>query len=207
MRYCARCVYPEIAVNTLFDDEGICGACRVQEEFDQLDEGFWARRRDVFAEIVEGARDPEAGRYDCVIPVSGGKDSYCQTARHQEELRAEPAAGHLPRQQLHARGRAQPRPDARGRSASTTSSSARASTLLTKMNRLGFRKMGDMNWHAHCGIITVPIQVAVRYKVPLVIWGEHGFIDSPACSRSTTTSSSATATGSSTTCAATTGTT
>jgi hypothetical protein len=45
------------------------------------------------------------------------------------------------------------------------------------MNRIGFKLQGDMNWHGHCGIFTVPIQVAVRYKVPLILWGEHGFMD------------------------------
>jgi hypothetical protein len=45
------------------------------------------------------------------------------------------------------------------------------------MNRIGFRLQGDMNWHGHCGIFTTPIQVAVRYKVPLMLWGEHGFMD------------------------------
>ena len=49
--------------------------------------------------------------------------------------------------------------------------------LLIKMNRLCFKKMGDMNWHAHCGIFTYPVQVAVKFKVPLIIWGEHGFTD------------------------------
>jgi len=34
-----------------------------------------------------------------------------------------------------------------------------------------------MNWQAHCGVFTVPIQAAVRYKVPLNLWGEHGFLD------------------------------
>jgi len=48
---------------------------------------------------------------------------------------------------------------------------------LIKMNRIGFRLQGDNNWHAHCGIFTTPIQVAVRYKVPLMMWGEHGFLD------------------------------
>ena len=37
---------------------------------------------------------------------------------------------------------------------------------------IGFRKMGDMNWHAHCGIMTYPIQVAVKFDIPLIIWGE-----------------------------------
>jgi hypothetical protein len=45
------------------------------------------------------------------------------------------------------------------------------------MNRIGFKLQGDNNWHGHCGIFTVPIQVAVRYKVPLILWGEHGFMD------------------------------
>jgi N-acetyl sugar amidotransferase len=49
--------------------------------------------------------------------------------------------------------------------------------LLKKINRLGFRKMGDMNWHNHCGIFTHPIQIAVKFKVPLIIWGEHGYTD------------------------------
>jgi N-acetyl sugar amidotransferase len=49
--------------------------------------------------------------------------------------------------------------------------------VLTRINRIGFRLQGDMNWHGHCGIFSVPIQVAVRYKVPLILWGEHGFMD------------------------------
>ena len=34
--------------------------------------------------------------------------------------------------------------------------------------------MGDMNWHAHSGIFTYPIRVAVDMNIPLMIWGEHG---------------------------------
>lgn len=32
--------------------------------------------------------------------------------------------------------------------------------------------MGDMNWQNHCGIATSPIQIAVKFKIPLIIWGE-----------------------------------
>jgi hypothetical protein len=44
--------------------------------------------------------------------------------------------------------------------------------VLQKLNRLCFRKMGDMNWHNHCGIFTYPVQIAVKMNIPLVIWGE-----------------------------------
>ena len=36
--YCKKCLYPVIAVNLILDDEGICSACRLQEDFDHLTE-------------------------------------------------------------------------------------------------------------------------------------------------------------------------
>jgi hypothetical protein len=45
--------------------------------------------------------------------------------------------------------------------------------VLKKLNRLCFRRMGDMNWHAHCGIVTAPIIIAARFNIPLIIWGAH----------------------------------
>lgn len=49
--------------------------------------------------------------------------------------------------------------------------------VLKKLNRLGMTKMGDPNWHTHIGIMTLPIQMAVRFNVPLFIYGEHGFMN------------------------------
>ena len=44
--------------------------------------------------------------------------------------------------------------------------------VLKKLNRLGFKKMGDMNWQNHCGIFTAPIRIATKLKIPYLIWGE-----------------------------------
>ena len=49
--------------------------------------------------------------------------------------------------------------------------------LLKRMNRIGFKLMGDMNWHGHSGIFTYPFIAAVEKKIPLLIYGEHGFMD------------------------------
>jgi hypothetical protein len=49
--------------------------------------------------------------------------------------------------------------------------------LLQKLNRLGFLVMGDMNWHAHVGITTLPVREAALHGVGLVLWGEHGYLD------------------------------
>lgn len=49
--------------------------------------------------------------------------------------------------------------------------------VLKAMNRLGMLMMGDMNWHAHCGIGAYPVRIAVQFNVPLMIRGEHGRMD------------------------------
>ncbi|MDC1293896.1 N-acetyl sugar amidotransferase, partial [Candidatus Puniceispirillum sp.] len=50
-------------------------------------------------------------------------------------------------------------------------------SLLKRLNRLGFTMMGDMNWHNHAGIATLPMQMAAKFKIPLVFYGEHGWTD------------------------------
>lgn len=59
----------------------------------------------------------------------------------------------------------------------TTSSTKPSVPLLKKLNRLGFQIMGDMNWHGHMGIATLPMKIAALHKIPLVVWGEHGYAD------------------------------
>jgi len=171
MRYCKRCVYPEIAVNLYIDDEGICSACRVAEQFDELTEEFWENRKGKFEKIVKEIIGENKSQYDCVIPVSGGKDSYFQTHKIVTEYGLKPLLvtyhgnNYLPEGDYN-RDRMRHVFDADhlvfGPSVE----------ILKKLNRLCFRKMGDMNWHAHCGIVTYPIQIAVRFKIPLIVWGE-----------------------------------
>ena len=41
-----------------------------------------------------------------------------------------------------------------------------------KLNVLSFKLMGDMNWQNHCGIMSAPIDLAVKFNIPLIIWGK-----------------------------------
>lgn len=79
MEYCSRCVYPRASVNLMLDEHGVCSACQVAEQFAQLPPTFWDERRKRFERVLE---ETGAGKrndnYDCIIPVSGGKDSYYQ---------------------------------------------------------------------------------------------------------------------------------
>jgi len=171
MRYCRRCVYPEVAVNLILDDAGVCSACRVAEEFARLTPEFWARREEKFREILNWARSRTRGHYHCIIPVSGGKDSYWQTHLVKTVYGLNPLLvtyhgnNYLPEGQ----GNLDRMRDVLAVDHIIYGPSIRT---LRVLNRLCFEKMGDMNWHAHCGIKVVPMILAVRFQIPLVVWGE-----------------------------------
>lgn len=171
MQYCRRCVYPEVAVNVIFDDEGVCSACRVAEEFSRLTPEFWRQREARFREIVAWVRERQRGEYHCIIPVSGGKDSYWQTHLVKNVYGLNPLLvtyhgnNYLPEGQRNLD---------RMREVFDVDHVVYGPGIetLRKLNRLCFRKMGDMNWHAHCGIKTVPMRLACKLDIPLVVWGE-----------------------------------
>lgn len=172
MRYCTRCVYPEAAVNLVFDDEGVCSACRMAEEVAQLQtEKFWEERKRRFEELIDRYRRPDGSNYDCIVAVSGGKDSYWQAHLMKRVYGMNPLLvtyhgnNYLPEGQANLdRMRA-----TLGIDHVTFGPGV---PTLQKLNRLCFRKMGDMNWHAHAGIKITPVRIAVQLNIPLVVWGE-----------------------------------
>lgn len=171
MRWCKLCVYPEAAVNLTLDEEGVCSSCRTFEAFERLTPDFWAERKKRFERVLEETLRNRNGNYDVLVPVSGGKDSYYQTHVICKEYGLKPLLvtyhgnNYLPVADYN-----------RDRMRQVFNADhivvGPSVEVLRKLNRLCFRKMGDMNWHAHCGIFTVPIQMAVKFDIPLIIWGE-----------------------------------
>jgi N-acetyl sugar amidotransferase len=171
MKYCKRCVYPCMAVNLSMDEEGICTSCRAAVAFENMTPEFWRKRRELFERCIEETRKNRMSDYDCVIPVSGGKDSYYQTHIIVQEYGLKPLLV-----TYHGNNYLPEGNDNRDRMRDVFNADhlvmGPSVEVLKKLNRLCFRKMGDMNWHAHCGINTYPIQVAVKFAIPLIIWGE-----------------------------------
>lgn len=174
MRYCSQCVYPMVsAVPLNFDEAEVCSGCRVHAQKAGID---WAERHEWLLELVEEYRLPDGSNYECIIPVSGGKDSWFQTYYVKEVLGLNPLLvtyngnNYL---DVGLRNLKRMR-EVFGVDHHFFSPSPQ---LLKKLNRLCFKKMGDMNWHAHAGIFTYPVQVAVKMNIPLIIWGEHGYTD------------------------------
>ncbi|MBI4343022.1 MAG: N-acetyl sugar amidotransferase [Candidatus Omnitrophica bacterium] len=75
MRYCSRCIVPDTRPDVRFDAQDVCSACRAHDEKQhQVD---WSARRQAFEALVDRVKRLKR-RYDCLIPVSGGKDSTWQ---------------------------------------------------------------------------------------------------------------------------------
>jgi N-acetyl sugar amidotransferase len=171
MQYCKSCVYPFAAVNLEVAEDGICSSCKTFEIAEKSSPEFWAKRKDRFELIIEETIKNSSSNYDCLIPVSGGKDSYYQAHVIAKEYGLKPLLmtyhgnNYLPEGDYN-RDRMRHVFDADhivwGPSID----------VLIKLNRLGFKKMGDMNWQNHCGIFTAPINVAAKFNIPLIIWGE-----------------------------------
>lgn len=79
MKWCAACVLPDTRPNLRIGGDGVCNACRAHATKPAID---WAARSSQLANVVAQARRRAGGRgWDCVIPVSGGKDSTWQTLK------------------------------------------------------------------------------------------------------------------------------
>jgi N-acetyl sugar amidotransferase len=170
MNYCCECVYPEIAVNLIYDDEGICSACRVAEEIELISEHEWKIREKKFVEILENGRKRSQSRYDCIVAVGGGKDSYWQ-AHIVKEYGFNPllVTYHGNNYFPEGQGNLDRMREVLGMDHLVLGPSVKT---LVKLNRVCFKKMGDMNWHNHAGIDIVPMTVAVKFRIPIVVWGE-----------------------------------
>ncbi len=171
MEYCSKCTYPIVSATPLTIDDGVCSGCRVNSQKEQIN---WDERFQILRNLTNEYKNSSG--YDILIPVSGGKDSYYQTHVAINELGLKPLLvtyhgnNYLPEGERNLYRMREVfdcdhiivRPSI---------------NVLVKLNRLGLKVQGDMNWHSHCGIFTAPIQAAVAYKVPLMLWGEHGFMD------------------------------
>lgn len=74
--YCKKCIMPNTRPEQVFDAEGMCDACRSAEtKIKKID---WTGRRKEFGEMLDSYRNKDSSWWDCVIPVSGGKDSCFQ---------------------------------------------------------------------------------------------------------------------------------
>ena len=167
MKYCTRCITPYSRPGISFDAHGNCN-CATGKDKDAID---WPERERLFREVVANAKTRAgASNYDCLIPVSGGKDSTWQVVKCLEYgLRplcvtwrppGRTAVGQRNLENLIRLG-----VDHVDWSISPT--------VEKKFTYAAFKKYGSTAIPMHMAIFSIPLNVAVRFRIPLVIWGEN----------------------------------
>ena len=166
MRYCRTCILPDTRPGLVLDETGMCNACASHGRKPRID---WDARERDFREVVANAKARSTG-YDCVIPVSGGKDSTWQAVTCLEHgLRplcvtwrtpARTAVGQANLDNLIALGvdhidyQINPKVE--------------AGFMLA-----AFRRFGDPGIPMHLALFNIPQKLAAAYRIPLVVWGEN----------------------------------
>lgn len=167
IHYCRRCVMPDTKPDLHFDETGICNACRNFEKREKTD---WAERKKEFDSILDRYRSKDGKNWDCIIPVSGGKDSTYQVVR-MLEYGMNPLCVTATTCDLSDIGRKNIE-NIKNLGVDYLEFSPNKKVRRT-LNRIGLKEIGDISWPEHVGIFTIPIRVAVEYNVPLIIWGEN----------------------------------
>lgn len=166
LKYCKRCVMPHTKPDLNFDAEGICSACRSFENRKEVD---WDKRKAELLGLLDKYRR-HGSNWDCIVPVSGGKDSTYQVIR-MLQIGLNPLCVTSTTCDLSDIGRKNIENIKRlGVDYMEFSPNP---LVRAKLNRIGLTEVGDISWPEHVGIFTIPVRAAVQFNVPLIVWGEN----------------------------------
>jgi N-acetyl sugar amidotransferase len=167
LKRCTRCALPETHESITFDAEGVCNVCRqVEYKQGQID---WAERRVQLDELIEQYRGKYD--YDCIVPFSGGKDSAFTLWYLVRECNLKPLVVSFDH------GFYRPNHLANVDKTITTLGVDYLRfrpnwAVVRKLMLESLRRKGDFCWHCHTGIFSYPMQIATKFDVPLLFWGE-----------------------------------
>jgi N-acetyl sugar amidotransferase len=171
---CQQCLYPsDHPLGLIIDSEGICSGCRIHEEKDSLD---WQERWSKLEHLVTEYKSHDKSNYDCIVPVTGGQDSYYIVHLVKEKLGLNPLLVTYNKYWNTAVGI---------KNLANLRIRFNCDIVMQNVNPISVKKivkttlrtMGSIYWHCIAGQTVFPVQTAVRYKIPLIIWGAHQGIE------------------------------
>lgn len=167
MQYCTTCILPSTKPDLAFSGDGECQACLNYRRRVDID---WDARKAEFVSKLEDARKSKTSPWDCIVPVSGGKDSTFQIAKIKE-LGFNPLAVTSTTCDLSPIGR---RNLDNLRQFGVDHVEFSPNPLVrAKLNRIGLEQVGDISWPEHVGIWATPLKASVMFRVPTIVWGEN----------------------------------
>lgn len=168
MRYCQRCVMPDTKPGLTIDDQCVCSACRSVELKKQID---WDERGRTLAALCDKVRGSNGNGYDCIVPVSGGKDSAYQTYMMSKVYNLKVLCVCVTPHLQTFEGITNLNALVSNLGVDLLKVNVKPSTLKTIRNNAFFR-IGNPNWAEHRVVFAAVARAAALYHVPLVVWGE-----------------------------------
>jgi N-acetyl sugar amidotransferase len=167
--YCKKCVISNQRPRIEFDADGVCNACNFAlKKHSQI---RWEDREKELISLLDQHRSHD-GRFDVVIPCSGGKDStrvaHLLKYRYNMHPLSVTWAPHIYTEigwtnlqaMIHS-----------GFDNVLVTPNGKVHRIMT---RLAFELIGDPFQPFIYGQMAQPFQVACKYKIPLVFYGENG---------------------------------
>ena len=166
LKYCKSCILPNTRPNLYINAEGICNACLSHSKKNKVN---WEVRRKNFLKIIKKTKLKNA-KYDCLIPVSGGKDSTWQVITALKyKLNPlcvtwkTPARNKIGQENLE--------------NLINLGVDHIDFTINPKVEKIfvlkSFKKLGNPALPMHMALHSIPLQIAISMKIPLIIWGEN----------------------------------
>ena len=168
LRYCTRCCMPESNEGMQFDEMGICLACRSSEQKMHID---WVERQKELRKILDHYKSGAGDNYDCIVPISGGKDSAFQLHLLTRVYGMKPLAVTFNHNWYSEAGKRNLWNILEKTNVDHIMFSPNHG-LINRLARKSVHKIGDACWHCHMGVEAFPLKIAVAWNIPLLCYGE-----------------------------------
>ena len=168
--YCTKCVMPDTRPGITFDENGVCSACSNYEKRKTID---WTKRLEELKNLCDKYRGMNGDGYDCMIAVSGGKDSHFQVYYMKEVMGMNPLLVSVEDNF--------PMTNAGLHNIKNISEVFGCDIISLKPNikaqktlmRKTFEKFGKPTWYIDRLIYTYPLKMATKFNTPLLVYGEN----------------------------------
>ena len=170
INFCKRCLYSDShPLGIIINENGVCSGCTIHEEKDKLD---WNERFNLLKKIIKDYKSKNKNNYDCVIPVTGSQDSYYTVHLAINKLGLKPLLVSYNKYFNTPLGI---------KNLSNLRIKFNCDILFQNINPITVKKiikytlseMGNIYWPILAGHTVFPVQIATKYKIPLIIWGAH----------------------------------
>jgi N-acetyl sugar amidotransferase len=173
IKYCVNCVTPSTRPHIEFDENSLCSACQTAKKKEEKID--WAEREKALGKIFDKHRKNTPGVYDCIIGVSGGKDSTYQVHTVKNVYKMNPLC--ITFRTLARTPRGEENLQALRNMGVDHMDFSPNPVGVNKLTKKAFDEFGDSSLLDHLAIYSIIANLAVKLRLPLVVWGENPWME------------------------------